>query len=74
VRINAQKKPDRGRVGDVGRHAVAGEQHAGPPGDDPEVYLGSQGAMDVEGRESPRLWPVYSTCPGYNHHTGRPAP
>lgn len=37
--------------------------------DDPQVYLGSGGALDVEGKELPKL--VYVSRekrPGYNHH------
>ncbi|KAG2548577.1 hypothetical protein PVAP13_9KG193600 [Panicum virgatum] len=72
VRVNAlvakaQKKPEEGWVMQDGT-PWPGNNTRDHPGMI-QVYLGSQGALDVEGRELPRL--VYVSRekrPGYNHH------
>jgi cellulose synthase A len=72
VRINAlvakaQKKPEEGWVMQDGT-PWPGNNTRDHPGMI-QVYLGSQGALDVEGSELPRL--VYVSRekrPGYNHH------
>ncbi|KAJ1295263.1 hypothetical protein BS78_01G210200 [Paspalum vaginatum] len=72
VRINAlvakaQKKPEEGWVMQDGT-PWPGNNTRDHPGMI-QVYLGTQGALDVEGRELPRL--VYVSRekrPGYNHH------
>ncbi|KAL9431171.1 hypothetical protein AB3S75_026376 [Citrus x aurantiifolia] len=72
VRINAlvskaQKKPEEGWVMQDGT-PWPGNNTRDHPGMI-QVYLGSEGALDVEGKELPRL--VYVSRekrPGYNHH------
>ncbi|XP_044493658.1 cellulose synthase A catalytic subunit 4 [UDP-forming] [Mangifera indica] len=72
VRINAlvakaQKKPEEGWVMQDGT-PWPGNNTRDHPGM-LQVYLGSEGALDIEGKELPRL--VYVSRekrPGYNHH------